>query len=159
MTPSISPPLQTISAFTQYKGSRYRRDSLMNPTIPLQTSFTFTPLYTTPAPPPQKRIVHYSRLARLPVQAIIVFPLSKDISTRTLFEKINRCVTYRKNPWILLDSVAPQGATLSKNKVVFRKLCQIFRGTYRVTQLLNSLEKSNTTTVAVVLTYSSSLKS
>ena len=37
----------------------------------------------------------------------------------TLFEKINMCVTYRKILWILVDRVAPQGATLSNKITVY----------------------------------------
>ena len=68
----------------------------------------------------------------LPVQAIIVASLWKDISPPTLFEKVNRCVTYRKNPWILLDSVAPQGATLSKNTAFFTAF-------YRVSDIIKNV--------------------
>ena len=116
-TVNIPRPLQTISAFIHSPIRCFRRDSLMTPTTPLQTSFTVTPSiqHFCPPPPIKKKIGSYT-IRGLP--NCLFRPLLSS-----LFEKTSHHVPFlrrstgwshtEKNLWMLLDSVAPQGATLS----------------------------------------------
>ena len=134
----------------------------MTPTIPLQTTSTVTPLslYTisAPCPPPKKWIVHYWRLA---CSGHYRLPSLKRYRTMYFFEKINRCVTYRKNPWILLDSVAPQGATLSKksclnNSINKNILNRTQKSPLSKLQLPNSLQFQHHTATMIITALHSS---
>ena len=111
---NIPSSLQTISAFTQYPLKLLWKRFIYPHHLTSNIFHCKPPLYTTPAPsPPPKKNGSYT-IRGLP--NCLFRPLSSSLfektSPRTFFENINRCVTYRKNPWILLDSVAPQGATL-----------------------------------------------
>ena len=74
-------------------------------------------VYTLLLPPPNK---NRSDTIRGLLNCLFK-PLSSSLFEKTShYVKINRCVTYRKYPWILLNSIAPQGATLSKKSVPYK---------------------------------------